>query len=194
MIYTINIHLHIIMKKISLILLIAGMIWTVQTAQAQTQDTTKNKIEVTKKVRKGAHGRTITKVKVTGTGTPDAISGAADGALTGHVKPAPAPAPVVIVTPAPPAPPAPAPTVVVVHDTVRTPAPVAAPVVAPEPAKTEVTTTTETKPVVTSTVVTHHVSHTAYHKPVHTYHKTYKKAVTTPATKTTTTTTVKKTE
>ena len=189
----------IIMKKISLILFIAGMIWTVQTAQAQTQDTTKNKIEVKKKVRKGAHGRTITKVKVTGTGTPDAINGAADGAVTGHLKPAPAPAPIVITTPPPPAPEPAPPTVVVVHDTVRTPAPapVVVPVAPPAPTTTEVTTTTETKPAVAANVATHHVTYTAsaYHKPVHTYHKVYhKKTATTPATKTTTTTTVKKTE
>jgi len=172
----------------------AGMIWTVQTAQAQTQDTTKNSVEVKKKVKKGAHGRTVTKIKMTGTGTPDAINGAADGVATGHLKPAPAPAPIVITTPAPPAPEPPAPTVVVVHDTVRTPAP--APVYVPAPAPTtttEVTTTTETKPAVTTTVATHHVTHTgsAYRKPVH---KTYHKTTVTPATKTTTTTTVKKTE
>ncbi|HWZ03964.1 MAG TPA: hypothetical protein VNX40_10180, partial [Mucilaginibacter sp.] len=83
------------MKKISLILFVAGMIWTVQTAQAQIQDTTKNKIEVKKKVRKGAHGRTVTKIKMTGKGTPGAIDDAADGAATGHFKPAPTPAPVV---------------------------------------------------------------------------------------------------
>jgi hypothetical protein len=184
------------MKKISLILFVAGMIWTVQTAQAQIQDTTKNKIEVKKKVRKGAHGRTITKVKMTGTGTPDAINDAAEGAVTGHSKPAQAPAPIVITTPPPPPQEPVQPTVVVVHDTVRTPAP--APVYVPveSPTKTEVTTTTETKPVVTANAVTHHATHTSsvYHKPVHTYHKTYKKAATAPATKTTTTTTVKKTE
>jgi len=188
------------MKRISLILLIAGMIWTVQTAKAQTQDTTKNHVEVKKKVKRGAHGRTVTKIKMTGTGTPDAINGAADGAATGHLKPAPAPAPVIITTPPPPAPepaPAPAPTVVVVHDTVRTPAPAAVPIAPAPPGTTEVTTTTVTKPVATASVTTHHVTHTgtAYHKPVHTYHKVYHKtATTTPATKTTTTTTVKKTE
>ena|ERR1700722_4623158 len=181
------------MKKISLIILfVAGMIWTVQTAQAQTQDTTKNNVEVKKKVKKGAHGRTVTKIKMTGKGTAGAIDGAADGAATGHLQPAPAPAPIVITTPAPPAPPAPAPTVVVVHDTVRTPAPAPVYVPAPAPTTTEVTTTTETKPA----VATHHVTHTgsAYHKPVHAYHKIYHKTTVTPATKTTTTTTVKKTE
>ncbi|BAU52409.1 hypothetical protein MgSA37_00566 [Mucilaginibacter gotjawali] len=160
------------MKKISLIIFMAGMIWTIQTAKAQqTQDTTKNRIEIKKKVKKGAHGRTVTKIKMTGTGTSDAISGAADGAATGHLKPAPVPAPIVVNTPPPPAPEPPAPTVVVVHDTVRTPAPVVAPA-PPATTTTQVTTTTETKPVVTAT--THHTTHT-YHKPVHTYHKTYKK-------------------
>ncbi|MFI5138272.1 MAG: hypothetical protein ACHQIM_10630, partial [Sphingobacteriales bacterium] len=178
--------INIVMKKISLILFIIGMIWTVQTAQAQTQDTTKNSIEVKKTVRKGAHGRTITKIKMTGKGTADAINGAADDAVTGHSKP------VVINTPAPVQP---QPTVVVVHDTVRTNTPVPVYIPAPEPKTTEVTTTTtETKPVVTAGVNTHHATH-AYHKPGHTYHRTYKKtAATTPATKTTTTTTVKKTE
>jgi hypothetical protein len=188
------------MKKISLILFIAGMIWTVQTAQAQTQDTTKNHVEVKKKVKKGAHGRTVTKIKMTGTGTPYAIDGAADGAATGHLKPAPTPAPIVVTPPPAPAPEPPAPTVVVVHDTVRTPAP--PPVVVPAPAPptttTQVTTTTETKPAVTANLVTHHVTHTstAYHKPVHTYHKTYKKPAAAAASKTTTTTTttVKKDE
>lgn len=181
------------MKKISLILFIAGLVWTVQTAQAQTQDTTKNKIEIKKKVRKGSHGRTITKIKMTGTGTPGAISDAAEGAVTGHVqKPAPAP---VVVTPPPPAPEPAAPTVVVVHDTVRAPAPAPVAVPAPRPTTTEVTTTTETKPAVAANVTTHHVTRTStMHKPVHTYHRTYKKAVVTPATKTTTTTKVTKTE
>jgi len=182
------------MKKISVILLIAGLIWTVQTAQAQVQDTTKNSIEVKKKVRQGAHGRTITKVKVTGTGTPDAINGAADGAVTGHLRPAPTPAPIVITTPAPPAP---EPTVVVLHDTVQTPAPPPVIIETPAHKSTEVTTTTtETKPV-TANVTTHHVVYkSAYHRPTHIYHMVYKKttATTTPATKTTTTTTVKKTE
>jgi hypothetical protein len=188
------------MKKISLILLLAAFVWTVQTAQAQTQDTTKkvqdttkNHIDIKKKVRQGSHGRTITKIKVSGKGTPGAISDAAEGALTGHVqKPVPAP---VVVTPPPPTP---APTVVVVHDTVRTPAPAPVPVAvpAPTPTTTEVTTTTETKPAVAANVTTHHATRTStYHRPVRTYHKTYrKKAVAAPATKTTTTTKVTKTE
>ena len=188
------------MKKIILILFIAGLVWTVQTAQAQTQDTTKNNVEVKKKVKKGAHGRTVTKIKMTGKGTPGAIDDAADGAVTGHLKPAPEPAPIVV-TPPPPAPapaPEPAPpTVVVVHDTVvkPAPAPVTPPVVAPAPSTTQVTTTTETKPVdAAATVTTRHSTRVspAYHKRVHTYHKTYRKTTTAPATKTTTTTTIKK--
>jgi len=185
-----------VMKRISLILFIAVMVWIVQAAQAQTEDTTKNHVEVKKKVKKGAHGRTVTKIRMTGKGTPDAVGDAADGAVTGHLKPAPEPTPIVV-TPPPPSPepaPAPAPTVVVVHDTVRTPAP--APVAAPAPTTTEVTTTTETKPV-TASVTTRRATRVspAYHKPVHTYHRTYhKKTTTTPTTKTTTTTTVKKTD
>jgi hypothetical protein len=176
------------MKKISLILFLAGIVWTVQTAQAQTQDTTKNSIEVKKKVRQGSHGRTITKIKMTGKGTPGAINDAAESAVTGHSKPQPVPAPI-IVTPPPPAPEPAETKVLVVHDTVRTPAPAAVVVPVPAPTTTQVTTTTETKPVVTAHVTR---TSTAYHRPVHTYHKTYKK--TTPATKTITTTTVKKTE
>jgi hypothetical protein len=179
------------MKRISLILFIASMIWIVQTAQAQTSDTTKNHVEVKKKVRKGAHGRTITKIKMTGKGTPGAIDGAADGAVTGHLQPSPAPPPLVVHdtvhTEAPP------PTVVVLHDTVRT----IAPVVTPAPTTTEVTTTTETKPAVAATVTTRRATRIspAYRKPVHTHHKIYHKTTSaTPATKTTTTTTVKKTE
>jgi hypothetical protein len=179
---------YLIMKKISLILIMAGMIWTVQTANAQTQDTTKNNIEIKKKVKKGAHGRTVTKIKMEGTGTPDAIKGAAEGAVTGHL-PTPAPVavtpPVVVTPPPPPVIEPAAPVVVVVHDTVKTPAP-------PHTSTTQVTTTTETKPAVTASTTVHKT--TTYKKPAHVYHKTYVKAAVTPATKTTTTTTVKKTE
>jgi hypothetical protein len=174
------------MKRISLVLIMAGMIWTIQTAKAQTQDTTKNSIEIKKKVKKGAHGRTVTKIKMEGTGTPDAIKGAADGAVTGHL---PTPAPIIVT-------PSPAPVVVVVHDTVRTPAPapVVVPAPKPTPTTTEVTTTTETKPAAATISTTHHVTHTStsYRKPVHAYHK--KTTVTPAVTKTTTTTTVKKNE
>lgn len=179
------------MKKVTLVLFAACLIWTVQTVKAQTPDTTKNNIEVKKKVKQGVHGRTVTKVKMTGKGTPDALKEPANGTATGHLAPKPAVEPVVV-TP-PPASPA----VVVVHDTVHQNAPAAAPAPRPRTTTTQVTTTTETRPVVTKTTTTHHVVATkkTYHKPVHSYHKTYSKtAVGTPTTKTVTTTTVKKTQ
>lgn len=177
------------MKKLSLILLTASLVWTVQTVKAQDQDTTKNKVEVKRKVKQGVHGRTVTKIKMNGQGTPDAVKEPANGTATGHLAPKPAPEPVVVTPP-----PAPSPAVVVVHDTVQKNVPVAVPAPEPKTATTQVTTTTVTKPVASKTVTTHHVvaSKTAYHKPVHkTYNKT---AVAAPATKTVTTTTVKKTE
>jgi hypothetical protein len=155
------------MKKISLILLMAGMGLTTQFVQAQDNDTTKNKIEVKKKVKTGVHGRQVTKIKIEGKGTPEAINSAAASAVTGKthvvVAPAPAPAPVVVVAPAP----------------------------AAKPATT--VTTTVTKPVVTATskktitTTATHTSHTTAKRPV--YHK---KPVVAGSTKTTTTTTIKK--
>lgn len=166
-----------IMKKISLILLMAGIGFTAKPAHAQDNDTSKNKIEVKKKVKTGAHGRQVTKIKVEGKGTPEAINSAATTAVTGktHVVVAPAPAvapaatPVVIVNPSP----------------------------EPKPATTTVTTTT--KPVITtsktttSTVKTS-TSHVVSKKPAttHVYHKVYHKPAVAASTKTTTTTTVKK--
>lgn len=176
------------MKKVTLVLLTACLIWIVQTVKAQTPDTTKNNIEVKKKVKQGVHGRTVTKVKMTGKGTPDAIKQPANGTATGHLAPPPKPAVEPVVVTSPPATPA----VVVVHDTVHQNAPAPA----PKTTTTRVTTTTETRPV-TKTVTTHHVVATkkTYHKPVHTYHKTYSKtAVGAPTTKTVTTTTVQKTQ
>jgi len=82
------------MKKISLILAIVGTVWGIQTVHAQTIDSAKNRIEVKKKVKTGAHGRQVTKIKMTGKGSEGAISGAANGAVTGR-QPAPAPTPVV---------------------------------------------------------------------------------------------------
>ncbi|PTQ92709.1 hypothetical protein C8P68_11186 [Mucilaginibacter yixingensis] len=176
------------MKKVTLVLLTACLIWTVQTVKAQTPDTTKNNIEVKKKVKQGVHGRTVTKVKMTGKGTPEALKESANGTATGHLAPPKPAVEPVVVTP-PPATPA----VVVVHDTVHQ----TAPAPAPKTTTTRVTTTTETRPVVTKTTTTHHVVATkkTYHKPVHTYHKTYSKtAVGAPTTKTVTTTTVQKTQ
>ena len=175
------------MKKISLMLITAGMVWMAQTAQAQTQDTTKNKIEVTKKSRVGSHGRKITKIRVEGSGTAGAISEAADRAITGKPRPAR-----IIVTPAPPAPPA---QVIVVHDTTRVATPV--PVEQRRPVTTETsTTTTETKPVAVETTSSTHVTHasTTHKRPTHVYHKTYKKKPAVATSTKTTTTTTKTTE
>jgi len=181
------------MKKISLILLlVAGTVWVSQTASAQVIDSSKNKVEIRKKVKVGANGRKVTTIKMEGTGTPSAITGAADGAVTGKL---PTPAPVVVTPPPAPVatPPEPvAPTVIMV----TTPAPPEAKHEAPS--TTVVTTTTETAPVpaANATMVhkTNTSAHVVHHKGV--YHKTYvKKATVAPATKTTTTTTtVKKSE
>ncbi|MDB4903672.1 MAG: hypothetical protein JWQ63_2953 [Mucilaginibacter sp.] len=176
------------MKKISLMLAMAGMVWAIQPAHAQTIDSSKNRIEVKKKVKTGVNGRKVTKIKMEGTGTQGAISGAADGTVTGKL-----PAPVVVTPPPAPV----APTVVLVT---------------PEPEKpvlptTEVTTTTETKPApvapasstsTTQTTTSTHVVHSANANKgaTHVYHKVYKKkpTVVSGTKTTTTTTTVKKSE
>lgn len=166
------------MKKISLILLIAGMGLTTQFVNAQDSDTTKNKIEVKKKVKVGVHGRQVTKIKVEGKGTPEAISNAAATAATGKTH--------VVVAPA--ATPAPAQVVVVDRRA------------EPKPAATTVTTTTETKPVVTTRQTTTSATRTSTAHVVHTNTPVKRRAVThvykrpavAASTKTTTTTTVKK--
>lgn len=165
---------HITMKKICLLLAMAGTVLAMQSVHAQSGDTTKNKIEIKKKVKIGAHGRQVTKIRMEGKGTPGAITGSVDGAVSGK---APVAAPQ----------PQPRPTVVVVHD----PAPT------PVPATTTVTTTTEAKrmPVTTThvtktTTSTSHVVHTTRTKPV--YHKTTYKRHPVTASATQTTTTVKR--
>ena len=88
------------MKKISLILLMAGMVWTIQTARAQTSestDTSKNRVEIKKKVKTGAHGRQVTKIKMEGKGTQATLHDPADGVVTGKL-----PAPVIVTPPVPP--------------------------------------------------------------------------------------------
>ncbi len=166
------------MKKISLMLLMASMGLTAQFVHAQDNDTSKNKIEVKKKVKTGVHGRQVTKIKVEGKGTPEAISNAAATAATGktHVVVAPAPAP----TPA---------QVVVVDRRTE-----------PKPAATTVTTTTETKPVITTRQTTTRATRTStadvVHKSTPVKHRAvthvYKRPTAAASTKTTTTTTVKK--
>ncbi|MDF2433985.1 MAG: hypothetical protein JWP44_3616 [Mucilaginibacter sp.] len=175
------------MKKIRLVLIMAIMTWAVQAADAQTTDTAKNHIEVTKKTKTRRQGRkTTTKTVMEGTGTPSAISGAADAVVTG--KPIPPP-PVATPPPAPVATPPAPPTVIVVKSE---------PEKAPEPATTSVTTTTETKPAPVATTSSTHTTKTttsshAVHGTHATHHKVYRK--TTPvASATTTTTTVKKTQ
>ncbi|MFD0752052.1 hypothetical protein ACFQZS_17995 [Mucilaginibacter calamicampi] len=182
------------MKKLSLFLITAGLVWTVQTVDAQSVDTTKNKVEVKKKVREKADGTTVTKVKMTGKGTPTAIKDPASNATSSPSEAKPA-APAVVT---------PAPAVVVVRDTVHNTVSVPVPVpvivrdtVRPKTTTTEVTTTTETRPVVKTTATTR-VSATKkpYRKPATTARKTTTKtALAAPVAKvTTTTTTVKKTE
>ena len=188
------------MKKISLILVMAGMVWALQPAHAQTTestDTSKNKIEVKKKVKTGAHGRQVTKIKMTGKGTQGSIHDAADGAVTGTI-----PAPVIVTPPPPPPPPEKVntePTVIVV-----TPEPEKRPDPEPEkkaePTTTTVTTTSETKPMpvegsISASRTTHHVVHSGNSGTKHVYHHVYtKKPAVASSTKTTTTTTIKKGE
>jgi hypothetical protein len=165
------------MKKISLMLVIASLGLTTQFANAQDNDTSKNKIEVKKKVKTGVHGRQVTKIKVEGKGTPEAINSAAASAVTGKTR--------VVVAPTP----APTPPQVVVVN--RNPD--------PKPATTTVVTKTETKPVVTTRQTTTTATRTST---AHVVHKTtpvkrpvrrvvYKKPAVAAST-TTTTTTVKK--
>ncbi|MFD2871261.1 hypothetical protein ACFS5N_02200 [Mucilaginibacter ximonensis] len=153
------------MKKINLLVLATAALFSAHVANAQDNDTSKNKIEVKKKVKTGVHGRQVTKIKVEGKGTPEAIGSVAATATTGKTN-------VVVAQPAAPA------QVVVVNPQ-------------PKPAATTVTTSV-TKPAPTVHTTTTTTTHTATNarvvakKPVHShiYHK--------PAVTTTTTTTVKK--
>ena len=164
---------NIIMKKISLIVAMASIVFAIQSAHAQSTDTAKNKVEIKKKVKVGTHGRQVTKIKMESKGTPDAVAGSVDGAMgvnKTRVVAAPAASP----------------TVVVVHDPAPTPAPVATTVTTTTEAKRVPVTTTHT----TSTATSTHVVHATVAKPV--YHKTtYKKKPVATSSSTTTTTTVK---
>lgn len=140
------------MKKINFLALVAAAVFSAHFASAQDNDTSKNKIEVKKKVKTGVHGRQVTKIKVEGKGTPEAISNVAATASTGKTH-------VVVAQPATPAP------VVVVNPQ-------------PQPAATT-TTTSVTKPAPTVHTTTTTTTHTATRarvvakKPVHrrVYHK-----------------------
>lgn len=157
------------MKKISLIALATAAILSAQIVRAQDNDTSKNKIEVKKKVKTGVHGRQVTKIKLEGKGTSEAINNAASTTTTGKTH-------VVVAQPVAPA----TPPVVVVN-----------PQSQPKPATTTTTTTLVTKPVQTTRTITSTSTHASTHvstrrHPVtkHVYHK--------PGVTTTTTTTVKK--
>ena len=85
------------MKKISLIALATAMVLSVQFAKAQDNDTSKNKIDVKKKVKTGVHGRQVTKIKVQGKGTPEALNKAAATATTEKTQVITRPAPTSVV-------------------------------------------------------------------------------------------------
>ena len=74
------------MKKISLVLAVAALGLTVQTTFAQSIDTSKNKVEVKKKVKVGVNGRQVTKIKMESKGTPGTVSSAVDGAVSTNPK------------------------------------------------------------------------------------------------------------
>jgi hypothetical protein len=163
------------MKKISLLVVLASICLAISPASAQTPDTTKNKVEIKKKTKVGVNGRQVTKIKMESKGTPEAINGAVDAAVTGTPSKAATPAtpatPATATTSATPAQPA-NPNVIVVH---------------PEPVTKVVTVPVKT-PTTTTRTVTTNVRTSTYKKPA--TRKTYKPV--NASTKTTTTTTIKK--
>ena len=74
------------MKKINLLFAVAALGLTVQTTFAQSIDTSKNKVEVKKKVKVGVNGRQVTKIKMESKGTPGTVSSAVDGAVSTNPK------------------------------------------------------------------------------------------------------------
>lgn len=141
------------MKKLSLLLVLASICLAISPASAQTQDTTKNKVEIKKKTKVGVNGRRVTKIKMESKGTPEAVTGAVESAVTGNTSQK-------VITPAPPA----NPTVVVLK-----PEPVTK--VVTVPVKAPVTTTTKTTTVNRSTSV-RPVKRKVYRKPVATSNST----------------------
>ena len=88
------------MKKINLLFAVAALGLTVQTTFAQSIDTSKNKVEVKKKVKVGVNGRQVTKIKMESKGTPGTVSSAVDGTVNTNPKvatPAPTANPTVVV-------------------------------------------------------------------------------------------------
>jgi hypothetical protein len=165
------------MKKLSLLVVLASIGLAINTASAQTPDTTKNKVEIKKKTNVDANGQVETKIKMETKGTPQAVAGAVESAVTGKARaatPATPATPATATTPAIPAQPA-SPSVIVVQSERAKPETVTK--VVTVPVKTPVTTTK------TVTTVSRAVKPAA--------RKTTKKPVTAS---TTTTTTVKKEE
>lgn len=154
------------MKKISLLVVLASICLAISPASAQAQDTTKNKVEIKKKTKIGANGQQETKIKMETKGTPEAVTGAVESAVTGKARAA---------TPATPAQPA-SPSVIVVQSERAKPETVTK--VVTVPVKTPVTTTKTTTTTINRSI-----------KPA--TRKVVKKPVTASST-TTTTTTVKK--
>ncbi len=132
------------MKTINLFLASAVLGLMVQTTFAQTTDTAKNKVEIKKKTKIGVNGRQVAKIKMESKGTPEAVTGAVEGAIPGST-------PKKVVTQVQPA----SPTVVVVQ---------------PEPAvkATATTTAAVSKPVTTTrtTTTTTNYRHVSTSKPV----------------------------
>jgi hypothetical protein len=174
------------MKKISLLVVLASIGLAISTASAQTLDTTKNKVEIKKKTTVGANGKQETKIKMETKGTPEAVTGAVESAVTGRARAA---------TPATPATPATA-TTPAIPATPAQPAQPSVIVVQPERAKAETVTKVVTVPVpvkapVTTTKTT--TTTTRAVKPATRKTTTTRKPVAATST-TTTTTTVKKEE
>lgn len=74
------------MKKISLLVVLASICLAISPASAQTPDTTKNKVEIKKKTKVGVNGRQVTKIKMESKGTPEAVTGAVESAVTGKTS------------------------------------------------------------------------------------------------------------
>ena len=163
------------MKKFSLLVALASICLAISPANAQSLDTTKNKVEIKKKTKVGANGQQETKIKMESKGTPEAVTGAVESTVTGKAKaatPATPATPATVTSPATPAQPA-SPSVIVVHPETVTK-------VVTVPVKTPVTTTKTTTTTINRSV-----------KPA--TRKVVRKPVTASST-TTTTTTVKKEE
>ncbi len=102
------------MKKLSLLVVLASIGLALNTAGAQSLDTTKNKVEIKKKTKVNKDGQVETKIKMESKGTPEAVTGAVESAVTGRARAATPATPATATTSATPAQPA-SPSVVVVE-------------------------------------------------------------------------------